>query len=155
MYIEDFKRICREVGFTDVRALSSNPIEVTDPVLKDVCGEAKFYSITYRCFKLEGRLETLCEDYGQVAIYKGTMPSAPNAYILDDHHKFETKRPVLVCGNSASMVSETWLGKHFTIIGDRSTHFGLFDCSPAPAAPAAVASSAGGSGGCDPSSGCC
>ena len=49
LYIEDFKRIAMQVGFTDPRVLSSSPIEVTDPELKDVVGEAKFYSITYRC----------------------------------------------------------------------------------------------------------
>ena len=40
-------------------------MEVTDPELKDVVGEAQFYSITYRLFKLPN-LETECEDYGQV-----------------------------------------------------------------------------------------
>lgn len=58
-------RICRDVGFTDPRILSMDPVEVTDPELKDVVGEAQFYSITYRLFKLPN-LETECEDYGQV-----------------------------------------------------------------------------------------
>lgn len=52
LYIEDFKRLAREVGFTDPRVLSSFPIEVTDSKLKEVTGEAKFYSITYRCVLL-------------------------------------------------------------------------------------------------------
>ena len=76
-------------------------------------GEAKFYSLTYRLFKLpEGRLETLCEDYGQYAVYKGTIDGHPNAYSLDDHHRLEKGKPLLVCGNTASMLGETWLGKH-------------------------------------------
>lgn len=37
--------------------------EVTDPALRVLTGEAKFYSITYRCFKLPN-LESQCEDYG-------------------------------------------------------------------------------------------
>lgn len=125
LYIEDFKRICNSVGFSDVRKLSMSKIEVTDPELKEIVGEAKFYSITYRCFKIAS-LETLCEDYGQVAYYKGTIPGSKSSYELDDHHLFEANRPLLVCGNSASMVGESWLGKHFKIVGDRSTHFGLF-----------------------------
>lgn len=128
LYTGDFVRICRDVGFTDPRVLSTDIVEVTDPELKEVVGEAVFYSITYRLFKLPG-LETECEDYGQVAIYKGTIPGHSHSYVLDDHHVFETGRPVLVCGNSASMVGESWLGRHFDIIGDRTTHFGLFDCS--------------------------
>lgn len=30
----------------------------------------RFYSITFRLFKLPGLLEPDCEDYGQIAIYK-------------------------------------------------------------------------------------
>ena len=49
LYIEDFKRLAQQVGFADARVLSTDPIQVTDPELKEVTGEAKFYSITYRC----------------------------------------------------------------------------------------------------------
>lgn len=49
LYIEDFVRMARNVGFTDPRVLSAAPIEINDAELKDVVGEAKFYSITYRC----------------------------------------------------------------------------------------------------------
>jgi hypothetical protein len=48
LYIEDFVRMARDVGFTDPRVLSAAPIEINDAELKDVVGEAKFYSITYR-----------------------------------------------------------------------------------------------------------
>jgi len=128
LYVEDFKRMCRKVGFTDARELTCTEIEITDPKLKKITGNAKFYSITYRLFKLD--LETLCEDYGQYAVYKGTIPGHEHGYALDDHHFFETNKPMLVCGNSGSMVGESWLGPHFNLVGDRSVHFGLFDCSP-------------------------
>uniref|UniRef100_A0A7S1G4P4 Arsenite methyltransferase n=1 Tax=Bicosoecida sp. CB-2014 TaxID=1486930 RepID=A0A7S1G4P4_9STRA len=146
LYTGDFVRLCRDVGFTDPRVLSTEKIEVTDPELADVCGEAQFYSITYRLFKLPaGVLETECEDYGQVAVYNGGIPGHRHRYELDDHHVFEAGRPMLVCGNTASMVGETWLSPYFTVHGDRSTHFGLFDCGPAPgsAAPSAASASAG------------
>jgi SAM-dependent methyltransferase len=129
LYTEDFHRICRDVGFNDVRELTREPIDVTDPELKELCGNATFYSITYRCFKIAS-LETLCEDYGQVAYYRGTIADQPQSYALDDHHVFETDRPMLVCGNTASMVEDSWLTKHFEVIGDRNTHYGLFDCAP-------------------------
>jgi len=108
-----------------------SPIEVNDPELKDIVGEAKFFSITYRCFKLPD-LESLCEDYGQIAYYKGTLPGHRHFYQLDDGHRFETGRPMLVCGNSASMVGESWLAPHFEVLGDRSVHFGLFEGCYAP-----------------------
>lgn len=47
-----------------------SPIEVHDPALKALLGEARFFSITYRLFKLPEHLETLCEDYGQVHLLK-------------------------------------------------------------------------------------
>jgi SAM-dependent methyltransferase len=134
LYVEDFKRLCAEIGFADPRVLTSAPITVEDEALACLLGEARFRSITYRLFKLPaGRLETLCEDYGQFAVYKGTIPHAPNAYSLDDHHRLEKSKPFLVCGNTASMLGETWLSKHFEVHGGRSTHYGLFPCGPAPA----------------------
>ena len=36
-------------------------------------------SLTYNLFKIEG-LETLCEDYGQVAVYKGNIPEMEHFY---------------------------------------------------------------------------
>ena len=114
LYIEDFIRICSEVGFVDIRALKSDPITVENEELQEILGETKFYSITYRCFKLP-QLETRCEDYGQVAYYKGTIPGHPHLYTLDDHHTWEVGRPMLVCGNTASMVSDSWLSPHFKV----------------------------------------
>ena len=40
---------------------------------------------------------------------------------------------MLVCGNTAAMVSETRYARHFHLIGDRSRHFGRFDCGDAAA----------------------
>lgn len=130
LYIEDFIRMCHEVGFTDPRELLRSNIEVEDEELKLLLGEARFYSITYRCFKIPGLLETLCEDYGQIAIYRGGIQGHPHGYALDGHHFFETNRPLCVCGNTASMVSDTWLGKYFEIQGTRDVHYGRFDCAP-------------------------
>ena len=37
-----------QVGFMDPRLLESSEVAVNDPELKEVVGEARFYSITYR-----------------------------------------------------------------------------------------------------------
>jgi arsenite methyltransferase len=80
-------------GFPDPRVMSSAPIAVTDASMAAALGEARFFSITHRLFKLpNGRLETLCEDYGQWVAYKGTVEGAGGAYQLDDHHRFEKAR---------------------------------------------------------------
>eukprot|EP01024_Parvocaulis_polyphysoides_P001130 TRINITY_DN10312_c0_g1_i8.p4 TRINITY_DN10312_c0_g1~~TRINITY_DN10312_c0_g1_i8.p4 ORF type:complete len:136 (-),score=29.02 TRINITY_DN10312_c0_g1_i8:894-1301(-) len=104
-------------------------MEVNDAALRDVLGEARFYSISYRLFKVPEKIESTREDYGQIAIYKGTIEGHKHSYILDDRHTFITNKPMLVDGNTAAMVGEdgvSWLSPHFDIIGGRSVHYGLF-----------------------------
>lgn len=134
LYEEDFRRLLHALGCPDVRFTARSPIEVTDPELAGKLGAARFFSLTVRAFKLPGVLEDRCEDYGQVAYYRGTLPHAPHRFMLDDHHVFEAGRPMLVCGNTAAMVSKTRYAPHFRVEGDCSTHYGLFDCAPAGAA---------------------
>ena len=69
---------------------------------------------------------------------------------MDDHLKIEKKRPFLVCGNTAAMLGEggvSWLAPHFEIFGDRSVHYGAFDCAPEPAAAGGGGDSAAADGG--------
>lgn len=134
LYVEDFYRYAAQVGFVDVRVVDSKPIEIIDPKLKQIIGNIKFTSITFRLFKFDkgsiDELESTCEDYGQIGIYKGSITNHEHSYRLDDHHIFYTNKPVLVCGNTASMVgSSVTLGKHFDIIGNRNVHYGLFYCA--------------------------
>lgn len=129
-YTEDFRRAIARAGCADARILSSREIAVTDPQIKLKLGMTRLYSQTVRAFKLDS-LEDRCEDFGQHATYLGTIPNEPHCFKLDDHHCLETGRPMLVCGNTAAMFAETRFAKHFKVEGDRSVHFGLFDCSPA------------------------
>jgi len=130
MYLEDFRRLLRDLGCLDYRVVTSRKVALSNTGVAAKAGMIDFYSLTVRAFKLE-TLEDICEDYGQAAIYLGTIPEAPHRFILDDHHVFKTGKPMLVCGNTASMLSETRYGQFFQIIGDRSTHFGPFPCGPA------------------------
>jgi arsenite methyltransferase len=154
LYVEDFKRAAIEVGFTYPVVLAAAPIEVNDPAMRRVLGAARFYSITFRLFKLPpGMLESRCEDYGQVATYRGTIPGSEGSYTLDDGHTFEAGRPMLVCGNTAAMVGEgghSWLAKHFEVRGDRSVHFGKFGGGD----PVRLTTGGGGGGGSG-GGGCC
>ncbi len=129
MYIEDFRRLMCDVGFLDYRVLGTTRIKLEDPDIEAKVGMIDFYSMTIRAFKL-GNLEDICEDYGQVATYHGTIADFEHAFVLDDHHRFVTGKPMLVCGNTAAMIGETRYGSHFDVKGDRSTHYGPFDCGP-------------------------
>lgn len=128
MYEEDFRRIMYSLGILDYRTVSRSVLDINQPGLEAKTGLANFESVTIRAFKLND-IEDCCEDYGQVATYLGSIADHPNSFALDDHHLFETHKPMLVCGNTASMLANTRFGTHFRIDGDRSRHFGLFDCS--------------------------
>lgn len=145
LYIEDFRRLLGLLGCLDYRVVSRSRISLDDPGIERKAGMIGFYSMTVRAFKLE--LEDRCEDYGQVAYYLGTLPDHPHALALDDHHVFRTGQPMLVCGNTAAMLSRTRYAGHFKVLGDTATHYGLFDCGPAT--PFA------GSGGESVSGACC
>ena len=125
MYTEDFRRMLRGMGCLDYRLTASSETTIDDPELFAKAGMIDFYSLTVRTFKCD--FEDICEDYGHVAYYQGTIPEAPHAFVLDDHHVFKTGLPLLVCGNTAKMLMETRFGKHFKVVGDFSTHYGPFD----------------------------
>lgn len=136
LYVEDFRRVMAGVGCADARVVSRAPIPLLDPSIEAKLGMVRFESITVRAFKLE--LEDRCEDYGQLATYRGSLTQAPHAFDLDDHHRFETGRPLRVCGNTFDMLASTRYAPHFELIGDKRMHFGLFDCAPEATAAAAA-----------------
>ncbi|QSB02598.1 methyltransferase domain-containing protein [Methylomonas sp. EFPC1] len=140
LYWEDFRRILQDLGCPDVRKVKQNTISIDDPDVFAKIGMVKFDSVTVRAFKMP--LEDRCEDFGQVATYLGTIEQHPHSFDLDDHHHFETGRPLRVCGNTADMLAGSRYGEHFQILGDKTRHFGLFDCSPGPGSESAKADSA-------------
>jgi SAM-dependent methyltransferase len=126
LYWNDFLRLAQRQGFADPRLVADRPLVVTDPTLAAVTGTLRFYSATYRLFKLAA-LETACEDYGQAVIYRGTIPHHPHQFVLDAHHAIETGRVFPVCGNTWHMLCGTRYHAHFDFIGDFSRHYGLFE----------------------------
>ena len=128
LYTEDFRRIMAKCGWEDFRYTSVRILETDNEEIKNKLGFATFSSRTVRAFKLDD-LEDICEDYGQVAYYDGSIPGYPHFFDLDESHRFVTGKPMLVCGNTASMVSNTRYKKAFKVIGNRDVHFGVFeDC---------------------------
>ena len=125
LYWNDFLRLSHQHGFADPRLTTDRPLEITDAVLATRAGNLRFYSATYRLFKI-AELETACEDYGQAVIYKGTIPEHPDKYALDKHHDMETGRVFPVCGNTWRMLQDTRFAPHFEFIGNFNRHYGIF-----------------------------
>ena len=125
LYWNDFLRLAKGAGFPDPRLVSDRELQITEPALAPLVGEARFYAATYRLFHI-AELEDACEDHGQAVIYRGTIPHHPHRFDLDGHHGIETGRVFPVCGNSFRMLQATRFSPHFEFIGDFSRHFGLF-----------------------------
>ncbi len=125
LYWNDFLPMAKQAGFLDPRLVTSRPISVENEAMRAKLGQAKFFSATYRLFKLD-ELEPACEDYGQAVVYKGTVADQPNAFALDGHHLIERGKVFPVCGNTSRMLADTRFAPHFDFVGDFATHYGIF-----------------------------
>ncbi len=126
LYWKDFERLSHLSGFADPRLVEDRPLEITDPDLERHVSPVRFFSATYRLFKVQ-ELETACEDYGQAVTYKGDIQFAPDRFVLDKHHKFETGEVFPVSGNTWKILAESRFAPHFEFIGDFSCHYGIFE----------------------------
>ncbi|MCO5168703.1 MAG: methyltransferase domain-containing protein [Planctomycetes bacterium] len=137
LYEHDWLDALRDAGFLDPRVVSRRLLRTEARGVPIV-----FWSVVVRAFKLSRPpLDRRCEDYGQLAVYRGGLPSSPARYTFDDHHVFEARRPTPVCRNTARMLSETRLSALFEVTPPVA-HFGLFRCGPAPTATGAGPASA-------------
>jgi radical SAM/Cys-rich protein len=125
LYTNDFIRYAKQAGFTDPRVVSTKEINITDKSLKDIVGNTKFYSMTYRLWKIKN-LDTVCEDYAQTATYIGGIEHNEHQFELDENHLFEKNRPEHICKNTAFMLSQTRYKRYFKITGETNTHYGQF-----------------------------
>lgn len=126
MYWNDFQNLAKQNGFFDPRIVESRRLTVDNPKLEEKLGKLRFYSATYRLFKIE-QLEPACEDYGQAVRYLGTIPNSEYELVLDNHHTIQTGKLFPVCGNTWRMLEQTRYSEHFEFYGDWSTHFGIFE----------------------------
>lgn len=126
LYWNDFLRLSHATGFLDPRLVEDRPLEISDSTMTKKVGNLRFFSATYRLFKLK-ELESACEDYGQSVIYRGSIPDSPSQLTLDKHHSIEVGKEFKVCGNTWKMLHDTRFAAHFDFIGNFSRHLGLFE----------------------------
>ncbi len=125
LYWNDFLPLAKRCGFIDPRLISDRPITIGNTLLADKVGNIRFYSATYRLFKLND-LELACEDHGQSVVYRGSIPNHSYHFILDKHHQIETGRQFPVCGNTFRMLHDTRFRDHFDFYGAFDRHYGIF-----------------------------
>lgn len=125
LYWGDFLAHAKEAGFHDPRLVKDRPLGIGNAEIAKKLEGIRFYSATYRLFKIAG-LEPDCEDYGQAVIYRGSILGEERVFSLDKHHMIEAGRVFPVCGNSWRMLAETRFAPHFDFIGNFDRHFGIF-----------------------------
>ncbi len=128
MYWRDFIATAVRAGFRDPRLVGDRPLTVEDAALAEKVGEIRFFSATYRLFKLPG-LEAMTENYGQSVRYLGSAPWLADAFSFDKSSVFETGRLQPVDGNTAHMLGNSRLARHFEIVGERDVHLGSFQAA--------------------------
>ena len=125
LYWGDFLTLAKAAGFADPRLVGDRPLGIGDPEIAAKLDGFRFFSATYRLFKLDG-LEPECEDYGQAVVYRGGILGEERVFNLDKHHMIEAGRIFPICGNSWKMLAETRFAPHFDFVGDFTRHYGIF-----------------------------
>lgn len=126
LYWGDFLSQSKRAGFTDPRLVSDRPLGIGDAEVAKKLDGIRFFSATYRLFKLS-ELEDECEDYGQAVIYRGGVMGEERIFKLDKGHVIEAGRNFPVCGNTWLMLAESRFAQYFDFIGNFETHFGVFE----------------------------
>jgi SAM-dependent methyltransferase len=125
LYWNDFMTLAKQAGFYDPRLVESRPLEAQSEAVQSRIDGIRFYSATYRLFKI-AELEPACEDYGQAVVYRGTVAQHPHRFQLDGHHSIETGKVFPVCGNTYRMLEQGRFKDHFDFIGSWDKHYGIF-----------------------------
>lgn len=126
LYWNDFLNLSKQAGFLDPRLVNDRPLTIENAKLEVKVDPIKFYSATYRLFKIS-ELESDCEDYGQAVKYLGGIAESDRYFDLDGHHRFQKGKVEAVCGNTLRMLQDTRFNPYFEFYGDWKQHFGLFE----------------------------
>ena len=125
LYWNDFLSLVKQVGFKSPRLVKDRVINIQNEQIEKIIGFAKFYSATFRLFKIPDLDNTDGENYGLKVCYKGTINTCPDVFILDNGHKFEKGKEYDVCGNTYRILKESRFNKHFDFKGTFDVHYGI------------------------------
>lgn len=122
IYLEDVRRSLNSNGFVYYQTLIEN--EIFFQKTSELAENLKLFHKTLNSFKIS-TMEDCSEDYGQVAIYKGTAQAQPNSFFLNTKTEFPVNHPVRVSGNTAEILLKSRFGQHFDVT-QKSNHRGTF-----------------------------
>lgn len=121
--ISDFERLVVQAGFCQPRILSIAPIQIYDAELSRLVGDARFFSITYRLFKLDMPPAETSVRQDVAVCYKGSIQGMEDAYALDMDTALLKGEPVRVDDGTAAIIERSWLKSHFEVTTRGAKHF--------------------------------
>ncbi|EME30027.1 arsenite methyltransferase [Galdieria sulphuraria] len=127
LYLQDFKSIVESIGFLDPRMVTCKKVEHSlSNELESKIKNVTYYSCTFRMFRLnDGLLEHNREDYGEEAVYLGTITECPDVFELDMDYRFPKAVSVPVDHNTANILRYSRYGSHFCV-SEKMEHRGPF-----------------------------
>ena len=130
LYWNDFLSLVKNVGFKSPRLVKDRIITIENKDIEKKIGFAKFFSATFRLFKIPDFDNTDGEDYGLKVCYKGTISTSPELFVLDNSHNFVKDKEYSVCSNTFRILNQSRFKKHFNFVGNFETHYGIMEnCS--------------------------
>jgi arsenite methyltransferase len=123
MYVQDFVSLMKNVGFSDIRLVSSSAVTLSAETKAKMNG-ASAYSCVFRAFRLD-HLDECLEDYQETAVFHGASDVDNHIYRFDCHLQFPENVPVSMDGNTAEIIRHSRLSRYFDVT-DRKSHQGLF-----------------------------
>jgi len=121
-YLEDIRRSLNNNGFVYYQTLKED--EICYHRTSELSEDLTLFHKTLNSFKIS-TMEDCSEDYGQVAIYKGTASGQPNCFFLSLKNSFPVNQPIRVSGNTAEILLKSRYRKHFDVT-EKLSHRGPF-----------------------------
>ncbi|XP_067656585.1 arsenite methyltransferase-like [Haliotis asinina] len=100
LWWEDLLSLAKEVGFSQPRLVTATPVPVERADFKQVLGDARFVSVTYRLFKLPSALQPTRQ-----VIYNGEIPGYEGELKFDHQQTFKNGEAVSVDKEMSTILS--------------------------------------------------
>uniref|UniRef100_A0A3Q2UR17 Arsenite methyltransferase n=1 Tax=Fundulus heteroclitus TaxID=8078 RepID=A0A3Q2UR17_FUNHE len=109
LWWKDLLQLAEEVGFSQPRLVTASIPTVDDEQLRDILGDFKFVSATYRLFKVPKGNTKTCQ-----VIYNGGITGAEDRFQFDSRYTFKTGEVVEVDGEAACILKHSRFAEDFT-----------------------------------------
>ncbi|XP_078421252.1 arsenite methyltransferase [Cetorhinus maximus] len=111
LWWKDLFKLTKEVGFSAPRLTAAHRIPVTNKELKDIVGDCKFVSATYRLFKIP----TSCPKEKCWVTYNGSITGFKELLEFDVNYTFKEGEAVTVDEEVAAILKSSRFASAFTV----------------------------------------